>query len=452
MGISANLSRNIILALLGVSLIGGSVYGYHRWSQRITPEKIAAGKALFEHDWTVDDPLTLTSGDGLGPVFNETSCVACHFQGGVGGAGPNRANVTSFTVLPESGRSEMFEGVVHANAIPGVEKETVPVLDDSGIDRAATPGPPPLTMEGCAPVASIAVDDFDPVVTQPINTPALFGLAEIERIPNYAILFHTASRTIENINENFHGDFSGNAAGQTTSRGGTTGRFGWRGQHGTIEEFVAQACAVECGLSNRLRKQDVPGKFKEDQDAALDITDQQLHELVCFVRSLPRPVQMLPEDPELKTLVDQGEVLFGQIGCAQCHVPELGGVEGIYSDFNLYNLTKPEFSSEGGGGQYGEFLHSPSSNSNTLDAVKAIEKWKTPPLWGVADSAPYMHDGSAPNLEIAIDQHHRDASSSRQMFSELSKDKRRAVIAFLKSLRSPYATVSTDELIQGKRK
>ena len=26
-------------------------------------------------------------GDGIGPVFNAKSCVACHFQGGVGGAG-----------------------------------------------------------------------------------------------------------------------------------------------------------------------------------------------------------------------------------------------------------------------------------------------------------------------------------------------------------------------------
>lgn len=451
MGITAFLSRNVILTILSVSLIAGSGYGYHRWTQRITPEKIAAGKELFEHDWSVDDPLTLTSGDGLGPVFNATSCVACHFQGGVGGAGPNRVNVTSFTVLPEAGRSEMFEGVVHADAIPGVEKETTPVLDDASIERTTTPGPPPLTMEGCAPVSTRPVEDLDPVVTQPINTPALFGLAEIEQIPNYAILFHTASRTIENINENFHGDFSGNAAGETTSRGGTTGRFGWRGQHGTIEEFVAQACAVECGLSNRIRKQDVPGKFVEDPEAALDISDQQLHELVCFVRSLPRPVQMLPEDPDLKSLVNEGETLFGQIGCTQCHVPDLGGVDGIYSDFNLYNLTKPELSSEGGGGQYGEFLRSPSSNTSTLDAIKAIEKWKTPPLWGVADSAPYMHDGSAGSLHVAIEHHHRDAAASRQTYLELHQDQQRAIIAFLKSLRSPYATVSTDDLIRGKR-
>ena len=48
-----------------------------------------AGLTLFEHEWKPGDPLA--KGDGLGPVFNERSCVACHFQGGVGGGGDTNA-------------------------------------------------------------------------------------------------------------------------------------------------------------------------------------------------------------------------------------------------------------------------------------------------------------------------------------------------------------------------
>ena len=48
-----------------------------------------AGLTLFEHDWKPGD--SLAGGDGLGPVFNERSCVACHFQGGVGGGGRRQA-------------------------------------------------------------------------------------------------------------------------------------------------------------------------------------------------------------------------------------------------------------------------------------------------------------------------------------------------------------------------
>jgi hypothetical protein len=46
---------------------------------------MAAGRELFNHEWTSHDPLT--SGDGLGPVFNARSCVECHHQGGSGGGG-----------------------------------------------------------------------------------------------------------------------------------------------------------------------------------------------------------------------------------------------------------------------------------------------------------------------------------------------------------------------------
>src|SRR5262249_54867679 len=42
------------------------------------------------------------SGDGLGPVFNDTSCIACHNLGGPGGAGPNNKNVEILSVFRES--------------------------------------------------------------------------------------------------------------------------------------------------------------------------------------------------------------------------------------------------------------------------------------------------------------------------------------------------------------
>ena len=49
-------------------------------------EQLKLGLDLFTHEWQPSDPLC-HGGDGLGPVYNETSCVACHGQGGVGGVG-----------------------------------------------------------------------------------------------------------------------------------------------------------------------------------------------------------------------------------------------------------------------------------------------------------------------------------------------------------------------------
>ena len=64
------------------------------WGPMATASDKQAGRDLFEHEWTANDPLS--HGDGLGPVFNATSCVACHFQGGCGGAGDNKHNATHY--------------------------------------------------------------------------------------------------------------------------------------------------------------------------------------------------------------------------------------------------------------------------------------------------------------------------------------------------------------------
>src|SRR5438105_10612012 len=63
---------------------------------------IAEGKKLFVHEFTPNDALC-PNGDGLGPVFNAKSCVACHHQGGVGGAGNETHNVTNFVRRDASG-------------------------------------------------------------------------------------------------------------------------------------------------------------------------------------------------------------------------------------------------------------------------------------------------------------------------------------------------------------
>lgn len=429
------MSKRVLLTVAIVALVATSAFGYRSWSMRITPEKVAAGKFLFEHEWTENDPLS--TGDGLGPVFNDVSCVACHFQGGTGGAGPNAKNVTTFTVIPTSNRPEPVSGVLHASAIADVFQESrknlrnrFPII--KGEVRE-------VEMEGCGTTRYV-VPDFDPVLTQSINTPALFGLAEIETIPSYVIAFHSANRTFENIKNDYTGEVSGNSAGVSVTDGTVAGKFGWKGQHGSLEDFIAKACAVEIGLSNSMRKQDLPGKFTEDKKAELDMTSRQFHELVCFVRSLPRPVQVWPTDPTLNAQAREGENVFQRIGCAQCHVPDLGGVEGIYSDFNLYNLTPPNQQS----GLYG--------NADLPSNFTELDLWKTPPLWGVADSAPYMHDGSAPTLDAAIRHHKRDAAGSGKLYEGLNSNDRKCLIAFLKTLRSPFAENDTDAQITQAQK
>jgi CxxC motif-containing protein (DUF1111 family) len=56
------------------------------------------GKELFQREWLPGDARA-HGGDGLGPVFNDSSCVACHNLGGAGGGGPASKNVDIITAF-----------------------------------------------------------------------------------------------------------------------------------------------------------------------------------------------------------------------------------------------------------------------------------------------------------------------------------------------------------------
>ena len=55
-------------------------------------DPVAAGYEIFNREWMPNDPRG-HGGDGLGPAFNDSSCIACHNSGGSGGAGPVNKNI-----------------------------------------------------------------------------------------------------------------------------------------------------------------------------------------------------------------------------------------------------------------------------------------------------------------------------------------------------------------------
>jgi cytochrome c peroxidase len=73
----------------------------------------------------------------------------------------------------------------------------------------------------------------------------------------------------------------------------------------------------------------------------------------------------------------------------------------------------------------------------TLKASNTTQEWRTPPLWGVGDSAPYMHDGRAKTLLEAIAMHDGESAGTRDRFLRLPLADRRAVIGFLETLVAP---------------
>ena len=170
---------------------------------------------------------------------------------------------------------------------------------------------------------------------------------------------------------------------------------------------------------------------------APDLSRKQFHALVAFVDTLPRPVEILPENPDQQNQALRGKVVFSEVGCAICHTPDLGGVKGVYSDFLLYRMdtTKP------GEGAYGPEPPLPAPSDEP-----APEEWKTPPLWGVADSAPYLHDGRAATLMDAIFRHGGDALPITNAFRHLPAGDQEALLAFLKTLKAPPEALPVEKL------
>ncbi len=386
-------------------------------SPHASAEVRQAGLVLFEHEWEPGD--SMASGDGLGPVFNERSCVACHFQGGVGGGGDARHNVASFEAHPVPGRPEVQGGVIHSFAVSKECRESAPGLRDFF----------PIVKSGLKIVGGCTVEtrDFDPVHVQPVNPTALFGAGWVDRISGKSIVHQGRQRLWQVVGKEILAELSNVPPGRPRElAGGRIGKFGWKAQFATLEEFVAAACANELGLGNPMMEQARPWTHGTHAKVDADLDASQFRALVAYVDTLPRPVEVLPDDRRGHDQAERGKALFGQIGCTICHTPELAGVSGVYSDFLLHQIADKKASG------YSEETSVPLPNDYPLP-----DEWKTPPLWGVADSAPYFHDGATPTLEAAIRRHRGDAEIVTHAYESLDHADRAAIVGFLKSLKAP---------------
>jgi CxxC motif-containing protein (DUF1111 family) len=67
-------------------------------------------------------------------------------------------------------------------------------------------------------------------------------------------------------------------------------------------------------------------------------------------------------------------------------------------------------------------------------------EWRTTPLWGIGlqskvnQHTRFLHDGRARNILEAIMWHGREGAVSRDIFKQMSKDDRDALIKFVESL------------------
>jgi CxxC motif-containing protein (DUF1111 family) len=191
--------------------------------------------------------------------------------------------------------------------------------------------------------------------------------------------------------------------------GRARGRFGLKGRFHSIDEAVEAAFANEMGLTSTHTSPDGRGEIGADV----------VRSVSQFVRLLPPPAPPIPPS--------EGLGIFKAAGCAVCHSPTLrtghstiaalrDQIIAPYTDLALHDL--------------GDTLSDGWDDGNVRGS-----DFRTPPLWGLrTNGPPYLHDGRAASLEMAIELHGGEAERARAAFRRLPVRQREQLVRFLKSL------------------
>jgi CxxC motif-containing protein (DUF1111 family) len=467
-------------------VFGGSITGAVATTDKPSPPKqedplpsqVQRGRALFLKRWMNAD-VASPLGDGLGPVFNARSCAECHNQTRPGGGGSLEHNVDLLSVIPPNirppdrpafsarmtaidpafttnGRSVLPNVTLHKfGTDPGYGQWRQGVLDlvaksqphSTRVERSGRDGDAhqaakvsaldalkstaALDKKRAAATKGTAKSDRLLLTITERSTPALFGAGLIDEIPD-EVLRATAKAQADRRDE-----IKGQVA---IAIGGRPGKFGWRGQTATLKEFVMGACANELGLEVPGHSQGIDPLDADHHAPGLDLTQEQCDDLTAFVASLPRPMQRTPKTVKERLEWQAGEHVFETIGCSSCHVRTLGTVEGLYSDLLLHDLgpklTDPAPANPPSSTATAAYYGGPSDVFVQTPPITR-RQWRTPPLWGVADSGPYLHDGRAATLAQAIEAHDGEAAQSARRFKSLWDSDREKLMAFLGSLAAP---------------
>jgi CxxC motif-containing protein (DUF1111 family) len=359
-----------------------------------TTPTFADAQATFEEVENVNE-------DGLGPTFNDTSCVACH-QNPVTGGG---SQVSEFRA---------------GNTVNGI------FTDHPGSsliqDRATDPAIQEHLLAGNNTTAFRM-------------TIAILGDGFIEAID---------SNDINAVRLNQPAALRGNltqVAVLEANNALRTGRFGWKAQHASLLSFSADAYINEMGVTNRLFRQentsngnsvtafDPPALrevngFVEDGENDIDV-------FAAFMRSTAAP----PRGP-INATVNAGSALFDSVGCTVCHsrtfttaptgtvinqgtfvIPAALGNKVIhpFTDLLTHNIGT------------GDGIVQDGQTVNRL-------RMKTPALWGLRTRTRLMHDGLSFTFTDAINRHAGEAASVTSAFNGLSTAQKNQLLAFLASL------------------
>jgi CxxC motif-containing protein (DUF1111 family) len=383
----------------------------------IAPQSVSNGIPEPAGDSYVADQGTFEmvhdSTNGLGPVFNATSCAQCHQNSVTGSA------------------SQMTElRVGHMDSSGNFVNPTIPINEGAN----SITGRSIVDDRALCEQAQEHVPDSETITARRavLNT---LGDGFVEAVDDQTLLMIAANQAAT-TNGKIHGEAIQIPVLETP--GATrVGRFGWKDQQPTVLSFAADAYLNEMGVTNRLRPTDVTSVCKstsdpEDTPDSLGLAN--IDHFAQFIRGTQAP----PRDTVLAATPDAqaGSQLFDQIGCGICHVSSMVTVaSGTVTNGGAY--TVPDAIGNKVFHPFGDFLlHDVGTGDGIVQAGPADTAYKlrTAPLWGLHIKSRFMHDLESLTLSDAIHRHGGEAEQVTHRFHRLTPEQQQQLITFLKSL------------------
>lgn len=365
------------------------------------------GAQLFHHHFTLAEGLGTAEAPfptrvqrGAHGATETTSCVSCHARGGAPGAGDAATNTYLFGDgdAPSTGLTRNARSLAGAGFI---ERLAVEMTQDLAAWRA----------ECLAAAREEGREETAPLLSKGVD----FGMLRCTPAGE------VDTRDVVGVDETL-----------------IVRPFGWKGTTRTLRDAVASELETHLGLERERG----------------EVTEGQIASITAMLALGDAPIVELPDTAFAPvSLWAEGRALFDEIGCASCHVPSLplddprlviarddGDAPGLVIDLELHgSFPKPARTSDG---IMAVRLFSDLKRHDLGDALaderddRGVDAriFITPPLWDVARSRPYLHDGRAPTLHDAIVQHGGEAADARDAYVALGEEGQGPLRVFLMSL------------------
>lgn len=392
-----------------------------------------AGDLVFESVY-VTPPNTVNG--GLGPIFNNSSCISCHPKDGRAPFPTNLEARSGFFLrvsLPgvaANGGPVPVPGFglqIQNQAVFGVQPEAKFRVTYTTITEEFADGTKVVLRKPQYSLEETYIPIPNSILLSPRIGSPVFGLGLLEAIPEQNIL-----ADVDATDANKDGIYGkANYVYDVVSKQTKLGRFGWKANTASLLEQCAAAFTNDMGITNYLFPRETGyGQSNGDDglNAGLEVANSLVNAVTFYTQTLAVPASRFSAD----TQVRNGARIFEEIDCAKCHKPmQKTGPSAIkalayqtfypYTDLLLHDM--------------GEGLA-----DNRPDFMATGREWKTRPLWGIGfqylvnGHTQFLHDGRAQNLTEAILWHGGEAQRAKDKFKQLSKQERDALLEFLNSL------------------